>query len=559
MRSRLGSGVSAVGLLVVFVACATALHACDQPGTSASGVALQVPSLCLTPTFTEQFVPGGSLVTIVATAMQGGDASTCPSQGGATLQGLTVTFSTTTAGVTIAPSSSVTNASGQATATVVVPFGTQVAVVAAAGGAEATLLVPGSGEGAPIVFDTPTFVASSPAAYLPVGQVFTFQTTARTAPDAGGVAGLTVAFATTTTGVSFSPASFTTGESGAVESSVVIPYGTTVEAVVSGGGGDQTAFATAAALKLTPGPFTPITSATYLPGGEVYALQATARAADGGPPVEGVSVAFTTTTTGVTFSPASAPTNAQGVATSNVVLPYGAEVQAVVAGGGDVEAATASGPTISLHATSSLSSPLELLPTGEVFGITASAAMGGGPADAGVAIEGLSVAFATTTTGIAFTPSSLATNASGFAAANVVVPYGAQVQAVVSGGGAAYALPSLLSAPAVSLTPRFVPQGADAGTCVPGMACVLQVRATVGTVGVQGLPLSIVITDLQTRIADGGPGSAGTPTSSSIAAPTGIVTDDTGTAEFALAVPGNIVELTAVVAGGGANQSAQWP
>src|SRR6185437_14854944 len=103
---------------------------------------------------------------------------------------------------------------------------------------------------------TPTLAPASPSIFLPTGELYTLTTIARTGSgkSASSVEGLSVAFATTTSGVSFSPATVVTNSSGVATSDVIIPYGTEVEAVVSGGGMVNVTRGKARTLTLKPSP-----------------------------------------------------------------------------------------------------------------------------------------------------------------------------------------------------------------------------------------------------------------------------------------------------------------
>lgn len=428
---------------------------------TATAPAISLSLSVLSPTGMQ--LPGGETYQLTATAK----VAISDADGGAVpgspidVQGLPLSFATTTTGVAFSPATVLTNTAGQATSYVVVPYGTSVEAVVSGGG-----MVASTNTDAGVVLPAVTITTSPPVptcTVLPVGLLFGCSAMASLAQADGGVAtppqpvaGLGVAFATTTAGVSFSPATVVTSSSGYATSFVVVPYGTEVQTIASGGGAvGQYQAAAAPAVMLLPGSLQP--TGPLLPGGQVYTLRVQAEVnpsalLDGGAPdaaacaamqpVAGLNVSFATTTTGVSFSPATVATDVNGYATSSVQVPYGTTIEPIVSGGGMVVAVTDGGapiPAVTITPTTSTATGT-VVPGGAEYAVTVQAtsgADGGG----GTPIAGLSVAFATTTTGVSFSPGSVVTNNDGYATSYVTVPFGTQVQALFAGGGATNGTP----------------------------------------------------------------------------------------------------------------------
>jgi hypothetical protein len=276
--------------------------------------------------------------------------------------------------------------------------------------------------------------------------------------------------------------------------------------------------------------------------GEVFQL--TAKATQGRPSsgtlglIEGLNVTFGSTTPGVTFAPGTSTTDSNGSAISFVVVPYGTQIVSVVsAGGAETEHLLRASqvPTVTLSPT--LKSSGTTLPGGEVFELSTAVTLVGTT----TRIEGLSVAFATTTAGVSFTPASNITDSRGNAPSYVVVPYGTEIVAVASGGGAAetFTLPAS-AVPTITLTPTFDP------ATWPSTGNVYAVKASAILLGapsvdVDGLSIAFTLTNV---VPMGTPGI--TPTTGTV------LTDASGNATFSFFVPATVISITATVSGGGA-------
>ena len=368
---------------------------------------------------------------------------------------------------------------------------------------------------------------------------------------------LSIALVSLPSAIVVSPTTVTTDDDGNATAFVLVPYGIQGVIVVSAQA------ATAASIPVGCDPISlcgllvqPETGEGNLgPTGQVCSVSVqafrTGPCGSGSPlTVEGLNVAFTTTTTGVTFSPAAVVTNSSGVATSNVIIPYGTQVQAVVSGGGAVSMTTGTAPSVTL--TAGQLTPTEtFLPSGEVYTLTATATVGAEASP--LTVEGLNVAFTTTTTGVTFSPAAVVTNSSGVATSNVIIPYGTQVQAVVSGGGAVSMTTG--TAPSVTLTSALASPADPSSPCTQSNPCEITVTALVGEVPLQGLGISIVITDVETASA----GGAGISASSDIAGPVSpILTNASGSVKYDFSIPPNVVAFWAVASGGGTSNSTPY-
>jgi hypothetical protein len=539
-----------------------------QPGASTASAsnAVPVPCISFTAAATDQTVPTGTVwnVTAHVGVPASNEPNACPSTPSVAAQlppidGLLLTFGVTATGATISPTSNVTDVNGLASASVVVPFDTEVAVTVSGGGGEAVSLVPPTGGSTPGVTLTPTFQQTS--TWLPGGELFELDVKASSAGNSGPpqIAGFSVSFATTTTGIAFSPAMVMTDDTGLARSYVVIPYGAQIQAVVSGGG----------VIKQLPQSAPPLTLATTsgllatntaIAGGQVYGLTVQATPADrtmGSGGVAGVPLAFATTTTGVAFSPASVTTDPSGNATSVVLVPYGTQIEAVVSGGGNVitfpvadAGAGVSAPVVDLTLDSfGPVQPPVYVASGQAYTIKIKAKVHE-DAGTGPAVEGLSISFASTT-GATFSPATVATDTNGVAMSTVIVPYGTPLTAIITGGGTVFTLPSgdagLVVGPVVTLDASLgIPP--DAGVGESSLPCTLTGTAQVGDASIVGLPLTFAITAIQAggSVAIAGPGSP-------------ILTTDGGSASYTVLVPPTVLHFTAVVSGGGAVATTNYP
>ena len=170
--------------------------------------------------------------------------------------------------------------------------------------------------------------------------------------------------------------------------------------------------------------------------------------------------------------------------------------------------------------------------------------------------EGLNVAFATTSD-ITFSPATVPTNDGGMATSNVVIPYGTQIQAVVSGGGNVVATPtnSTVGAPAVTLNADLQVPSSGA-PCTTAGPCIVQASASasasVGGGPLQGLPLSFAFTGV---LNDAGGGA-----SSTIAGPPSpVLTTSDGGVSYPIVIPAGVTGFTVVVTGGGAATTTSFP
>ncbi len=272
------------------------------------------------------------------------------------------------------------------------------------------------------------------------------------ADDASGglVDDVTLALSTDTPGITFDPATVTTHANGRALVTVLVPYGETVIAIATSPDGStaQTELSAGPPLQLSAAPI-----ATE-PGGESPGQLVTvqAQAMFAGQPVPGIPIAFSTNVSALSFSPASAVTDASGNARAAVFLPYGStDVVATLSGGGAVLPVQ----------LSELLTPVQLAPFtyartaepgGTLLQVTTQAMAGSAP------VVGLSIAFASSSSSVVFSPQTALTDAAGFATAQVFVPYGGASWLSATGGGAA--IVQVLGAPEVP-EPSITFQGAQ--------------------------------------------------------------------------------------------------
>jgi hypothetical protein len=256
-------------------------------------------------------------------------------------------------------------------------------------------------------------------------------------------------------------------------------------------------------------------------------------------------------------SPTTVTTDDDGNATAFVLVPYGIQGVIVVS----AQAATAASIPVGCDPISLCGLRVQpetgegnLGPTGQVCSVSVQA-FRTGPCGSGspLTVEGLNVAFTTTTTGVTFSPAAVVTNSSGVATSNVIIPYGTQVQAVVSGGGAVSMTTG--TAPSVTLTSALASPADPSSPCTQSNPCEITVTALVGEVPLQGLGISIVITDVETASA----GGAGISASSDIAGPVSpILTNASGSVKYDFSIPPNVVAFWAVASGGGTSNSTPY-
>ena len=351
---------------------------------------------------------GVSVVTATAT-IRDGNASPMP--------GVTVAFAGTGSGNAWVPASATTDARGIAAATVASTVAEAKTLSVAAGGVaitqvQAVTFAPRT------VSPTVSTLAVAPATVIANG--LSTATATATVRDADGVpmSGVTVVFAATGTGNSWSPPSAVTNANGVATSLLAstVAEAKTLGATAAGIAVAQVPSVTFAApvpsasassLVATPG--------TLLANGATTATVASTVRDGDGVPIPGVTVTFAATGTGNSWSPTSAVTNANGVATS-VLASTVAEAKTLGATAGGVvvdqtQAVTFTAPAPSAATSSLAASPASVLANG-ASGTTATATIR--DAD-GVPMSGVTVAFAASGTGNSWSPASVVTNASGVA------------------------------------------------------------------------------------------------------------------------------------------------
>ncbi len=392
-----------------------------------------ITTLSLEPAPEAMAAAGGDSFTLTAEAMLDGSARAAAGQ--------IVTFSTNVTGLAFTPPAVAVDDEGHASATVIVPYGTTAVAEATMpnGGADLQSM---SADAAMVKAQAPVVLASSAG-----GQVIAL-TAHATDPHGKPAMGVALGFTTNAMGVTFAPATVVTDGDGAATSSALIPFGMTpVIGFVSGGGGaDAISLSPDSGITLTA-PKPVATDGLPELGGTLVTVSASA--AVGTVELVGLPVTFATDMSTPVFVPASVATDPSGVASSQVFVPYGTSVVAIVAAAGssqvvDLSAAlpklsfVAPGPATVTPGTSGSAS------AGKNYELSVQVKDSTRPASPP---QGVAVTFAATGAA-SFVPASALTDATGFASSVVYVPDEAgdagAVQVAITSPGI---MPVILSVP----------------------------------------------------------------------------------------------------------------
>jgi hypothetical protein len=256
--------------------------------------------------------------------------------------------------------------------------------------------------------------------------------------DSVPVSGLTVTLASSATGVTFTPATAITDSSGHAISAVVVPYGTTILGVAtSPGNGSDEQTIPAASLEIGLG-----SNATeVITGGRLLTLVATAQS--DGQAVQGVSLSFSTNTSGVTIAPSPAVTDLHGCALVQVPVQYSAAtLTAQVTGGNAVKVVSLSQMLPALHVQVKSSSGIAIgsAATGSNYQIDATVTD-----DEKNTVAGIAVGFAeygVSTGSNLFQPSSTTTGSDGVATSFITFAGTLDIVLTVAGVAHACAVPA---------------------------------------------------------------------------------------------------------------------
>ena len=164
---------------------------------------------------------GGTLLTVTASANEGGAVS-----------GLPLTFSTNVSTVTFSPATVITNGSGSATSQVFVPysaFGSASVVTVANGGFNGLAVINGV-----LQADIEVPTTSFGSAAVPGGTLV--QVTANATVNGAAAQGMPLAFSTNSAMATFNPASVITDVTGNATTQVLVPAGTATFVTVTGAG-----------------------------------------------------------------------------------------------------------------------------------------------------------------------------------------------------------------------------------------------------------------------------------------------------------------------------------
>jgi hypothetical protein len=248
------------------------------------------------------------------------------------------------------------------------------------------------------------------------------------------------------------------------------------------------------------------------------------------PPFEPELVTFSSTPAGLVFSPPFEDSNADGRASSVVLVPYGSN--AICA------ASTPDGRSWSISVSAdrpefdgSASATASAQPNGTLVSVTTNLVQFGVP------LPGIAVAFSTNTSSVAFVPPSVTTDSNGAATSEAFVPYGAASIAFVSAAGVSQSVPLAPVLPAIT----FLAADAESITALGSAS--------------QGSSTSGQLYSVTTRVADanssGAPALQGVPvtftaTGGATFTPATVVTDALGHASSVVFVPNNNGALGAV-------------
>jgi adhesin/invasin len=197
-------------------------------------------------------------------------------------------------------------------------------------------------------------------------------------------------------------------------------------------------------------------------GGKEFTLTANVTVA--GHAAQDVTVQFTSTTAGVTITPASAATKPTGAAQARAFVPYGATaVCTAVTGDGASDVKLVVPGAVHLELTRGIAN----LVGGQMISITATATDPTATDPMKQKRPGVALGFASNTSGVAFAPASVATSSAGTATASAFVPFSTSgVVAIVSGGGSGSATALSPTAGQLSIGPEVSGAAAFGGTLI---------------------------------------------------------------------------------------------
>lgn len=334
------------------------------------------------------------------------------------VQGVIVSLATNVAGVSFSPPSAASADDGTITSSVLVPFGTTVVGTAATGDGTFDNIV---------LTAAPLMITATPSPSMPSPGVAGAFVSVMATAQAGTIAaaGVPISFTTNTSGLVFSPATIPSGSMGSATSEIFVPYSSNaVLGFVTGGGGSAVVSLTPqlSDVNITVDPSTLVSTPAY--GGTIVSVTGTAES--GGVMLDELPLTFSSSAAGVTLTPATVLTNANGLATASIFVPFGTVPVVAVSGGGTVAdislKSVLSTPTLTLQATD----------------LTNSTAVGGTAISISVTatgFAGLPLAFTSNVSGVTFNPASAITDGSGWATTVAFVPFGSTPVVTVSGGG----------------------------------------------------------------------------------------------------------------------------
>ena len=233
----------------------------------------------------------------------------------------------------------------------------------------------------------------------------------------------------------------------------------------------------------------PQPDATIVAGGELVTVKIIGEQIGVDAGVPGTDVSLSTNMTGVTFSPSSLTLLSDSTNVATVIIPFGATIVATAAtASGATSSVSLVGAQLQLTATLSRQSTTPQLPGEPVTATVTATTVANGLLPSQV-VPGLSVTFGTNTTGVVFSPATLATNEQGTAIATALVPYGTtDIIGTFAGGGVSTSAQLSPEVPVLSLS---IGSAGVVGTpAVGGSLVTVTATAIADGEDVQGLPIT---------------------------------------------------------------------
>lgn len=516
-RSAVLGGVTAAFALLIGFACSSSS---DAPAVAPT------TEIVLLDAGNWRNTPTGTIFAVMLQAQVPGDGGAKDPPMG--IPGITLTLAAQPASLTVSPASAATDPSGDVVSYVLVPYNAQgVLVVSAPGNSvyEKTLPNP------PVTLTVygPTLLPINSADAATNGQAVTgsdgalsgatgsaFSVTAvATAYDAA-VPGLPISFAlvgaaaagATTGGAGNSSGagassggggttststSLVTDSNGYATADLLVPYDSENLVVVTAGGAVVVAPRT-----LSNGAVTLVVNVSDAgvadagpvngPAGTTWGFSALASANDAA--VEGLPVTFTLVGAAGATSTSVATTNAQGGATADFLVPYGAAVGLIATGGGALASTSLVNGAVQLAPLSVSVLDAGIGPTSALYAVAVSATANAMPA------PGLPLTFQVAASSGAFgTVATATTDGGGAASADIAIPYGTTAPVEVTGGGSSLAINVSGGTDPIVLLPE-IPDGSlldDAGLMQYAFTVIASLGPDAAAPHIAGVPITFSV------------------------------------------------------------------